>query len=220
MMDGEGQSDRPVVPTKSPNNAGRPVAEGMQGRDPAKENPSRQTVPRAQHRDGARSALERVRGVAERDNQVRFTTLLHHVYNCEHLNAAYYALKRDAAAWVDGETWGRYGEALEAHLADLSGRLKDGAYRARPVKRVYIPKADGRQPGIHTLEDKVVQRARADERLLLNCLSGGEVYEDDLLLVRRGADGIADGLEDLRRPSPQLLYPVACKSGVRCDDVM
>ncbi len=108
-------------------------------------------------------------------NTVRFTTLLHHVYNVEHLNAAYSALKRDAAAGVDGETWGHYGEALEAHLADLTGRLQRGAYRAKPVRRVYIPKADGRlRPlGIPTLEDKLVQRTTVD---VLNA-----IYEADFL---------------------------------------
>jgi RNA-directed DNA polymerase len=163
-MNGQGQSDRPVVPTKSPNNAERSAAEGMEGRGLAKGNPHQQNAPRAQHRDGARSALERVREVAERDKTMRFTTLLHHVYNVERLRAAYYALKRDAAPGIDGETWEHYGEALAANLADLSGRLKRRADRAKPVKRAYIPKADGRpRPlGIPTLEDKVVQRATAD----------------------------------------------------------
>jgi len=174
-MNGQGQSDRPVVPAKSPNNADPSAAEGMEGRGLAKGNPSQQNAPRAQDRDGTRSALERVREVAERDKTVRFTTLLHHVYNVDHLRAAYFALKRDAAAGVDGETWGHYGEALEAHLADLSGRLKRGAYRAKPVRRVYIPKADGRpRPlGIPTLEDKIVQRTTVE---VLNA-----VYETDFL---------------------------------------
>ncbi len=174
-MNGQGQSDRPVVPTKFPNNAGRPAAEGMEGRGLAKGNPSQQNVPRAQDRAGARSALERVREVAERDKTVRFTTLLHHVYNVEHLRAAYYALKRDAAPGIDGQTWEHYGEALEENLADLSERLKRGAYRAKPVKRAYIPKADGRlRPlGIPTLEDKVVQRATVE---VLNA-----IYEADFL---------------------------------------
>ena len=88
---------------------------------------------------GALSALERVRRAAERDKQVRFTALLHHVYNVEHLRAAYDALKRGAAPGIDGETWEHYGQALEANLADLAGRLKRGAYRAKPVKRTYIP---------------------------------------------------------------------------------
>ena len=144
MMNGPGQSDRPVVLAKFPNNVGRPAAEGMEGRGLAKGNPSQQNTPRTLSRDGVRSALERVREAAERDKTVRFTALLHHVYNVEHLNAAYFALKRGAAAGVDGETWEHYGQALGENLADLSGRLKRGAYRAKPVKRAYIPKADGR----------------------------------------------------------------------------
>ncbi|MBI5442549.1 MAG: sigma 54-interacting transcriptional regulator [Deltaproteobacteria bacterium] len=76
---------------------------------------------------------------------MRFTALLHHIYNCEALRAAYLSLKREAAPGVDGETWRHYGEALEANLQDLSERLKRGAYRAKPVRRVFIPKADGRQ---------------------------------------------------------------------------
>jgi RNA-directed DNA polymerase len=116
----------------------------MEGRGLAKGNPRQHTAPRAQDRVGALSALERVRQVAERDKQVRFTTLLHHVYNVDHLRAAYFALKRDAAPGIDGETWQLYGEALEENLRDLSGRLARGAYRAKPVKRAYIPKADGR----------------------------------------------------------------------------
>jgi RNA-directed DNA polymerase len=175
MMHDHGQSDSPVVPTKSPNNAGEPEAEGMEGRGLAKGNPSQQTALRAQDREGARSALARVRQVAERDKVVRFTTLLHHVYNVEHLRRAYYALKREAAPGIDGETWQHYGEALEENLQDLSGRLARGAYRAKPVKRRYIAKADGRpRPlGIPTLEDKLVQRTTVE---VLNT-----IYETDFL---------------------------------------
>src|SRR5574341_2329308 len=175
MMDGHGRSDRSVVPTKSPNNAGGSAAEEMEGRGLAKGNPRQQHAPRTPSRDGAPSALDRVRRAAERDKQVRFTALLHHVYNVEHLRAAYYALKRGAAPGIDGETWQHYGQALEENLADLSGRLKRGAYRAKPVKRTYIPKADGRQRplGIPTLEDKLVQRATVE---VLNA-----IYETDFL---------------------------------------
>jgi len=174
-MNGQGQSDRPVVPAKFPNNAGRPAAEGMEGRGLAKGNPRQQNAPRTPSRDGALSALERVRGAAERDKRLRFTALLHHVYNVEHLRAAYHALKRDAAPGIDGETWEHYGQALEENLVDLSERLKRRAYRAKPVKRTYIPKADGRQRplGIPTLEDKLVQRATAE---VLNA-----IYETDFL---------------------------------------
>jgi RNA-directed DNA polymerase len=175
MMHGHGQSDSPVVPAKLPNKAGNPAAEAMEGRGLAKGNPRRQIAPRAQDRVGAPSALERVRQVAERDKQVRFTTLLHHVYNVDHLRAAYFALTRDAAPGIDGETWRHYGQALEENLADLSGRLTRGAYRAKPVKRTYIPKADGRlRPlGIPTLEDRIVQRTTAE---VLHA-----IYETDFL---------------------------------------
>jgi len=174
-MNGPGQSDPPVVPTRSPNNAGRPAAEGMEGRGVAKGNPGQQNALRTPSRESAPSALERVRGAAERDKQVRFTALLHHVYHVDHLRAAYYALKRDAAPGIDGETWEHYGAALEDNLADLSERLKRRAYRAKPVKRAYIPKADGRQRplGIPTLEDKIVQRATVE---VLNA-----IYETDFL---------------------------------------
>jgi len=148
----------------------------MEGRGLTKGNPNQQNALRAQNRDaGARSALERVREVAERDKTVRFTTLLHHIYDVEHLRAAYHAVKRDAAPGIDGETWQHYGEVLEANLADLSGRLARGAYRAKPVRRTYIPKADGRQRplGIPTLEDKVVQRTTGE---VLNA-----IYETDFL---------------------------------------
>src|SRR5437870_4262823 len=150
-------------------------ADAVEVRGLAKGNPNQQHAPRAQHRDGALSALERVRQAAERDKKVRFTALLHHVYNIEHLRVAYHALKRDAAPGIDGETWEHYGQALEANLADLSGRLKRRAYRAKPVKRTYIPKADGRQRplGIPTLEDKLVQRTTVE---VLNA-----IYEADFL---------------------------------------
>jgi RNA-directed DNA polymerase len=174
-MHDHGQSDRPVVPAKSPNKPGPLGAEGMEGSGLAKGNPSQQNAPRTLSRAGALSALARVRQAAERDKQMRFTALLHHVYHVEHLRAAYYALKRDAAPGIDGETWRHYGQALEGNLADLSDRLKRGAYRAKPVQRAYIAKADGRQRplGIPTLEDKVVQRATVD------ALSA--IYEVDFL---------------------------------------
>jgi group II intron reverse transcriptase/maturase len=91
------------------------------------------------------------------------------------LRMAYFALKKEAAPGVDGETWRRYGEKLEANLQDLSERLKQGAYRAKPVRRVYVPKADGRQRplGVTALEDKIVQRAAVE---VLNA-----IYETDFL---------------------------------------
>ena len=174
-MNEHGKSDRPVVPMKSPNNAGQPVAEEAEGSGLAKGNLRQQNAPRTPSRDGAPSALELVRQAARGDRTWRFTALLHHVYDPDALRAAYLELKRDAAPGVDGETWRHYGEALEVNLQTLSERLKRGAYRAKPVRRVYISKEDGRQRplGVPALEDKIVQRATVE---MLNA-----IYETDFL---------------------------------------
>ncbi len=174
-MNDQGKSDRPVVPMKSPNNTGQPVAEEAEGSGLAKGNLRQQHAPRTPSRDGAPSALERVRQAARRERKTQFTALLHHVDDPDALRAAYLGLKRDAAPGVDGETWRHYGEALEVPLRDLSERLTRGAYRAKPVRRVYISKEDGRQRplGVPALEDKLVQRATVE---VLNA-----IYETDFL---------------------------------------
>jgi RNA-directed DNA polymerase len=175
MMNDSRKSDSPVLPGKSPNEAGRPAEEAAEGRGLTKGNSRQQYASRTQRRVDAPSALERVRQVARRDKKVRFTALLHHVYDVARLRTAFLALKKDAAPGVDGETWRHYEQALETNLQDLSERLKRGAYRAKPVRRAYIPKADGRQRplGVPVLEDKVVQRATVD---VLNA-----IYETDFL---------------------------------------
>jgi group II intron reverse transcriptase/maturase len=129
-------------------------------REPAKGNTASKTHPGHSAGSDALSALERVREVARRDKQARFTTLLHHV-SLGRLRAAYWAIRPQAAPGVDGVMWADYGQNLEINLQDLHVRVQSGRYRAKPSRRVYIPKADGRQRplGIATLEDKVVQRA-------------------------------------------------------------
>ena len=163
-MNEHGKSDSPVVPMKPANKAGQPAAEEAEGRGLAKGNLVQQNAPRTQSRQGAPSALERVRLAAASDRKMRFTALLHHVYALETLRAAYRSLKREAAAGVDGETWRHYGERLAENLRELADRLKRGAYRAKPVRRVYIAKADGRMRplGVTALEDKIVQRATVE----------------------------------------------------------
>jgi group II intron reverse transcriptase/maturase len=175
MMYGQGKSDRSAVPAKSPNKAGQPVAEAVEGRGLAKGNLPEQNALRTLSRESVRSALERVRQAAKKDRTKRFTALLHHVYSLDTLRVAYFSLKKEAAPGVDGETWRHYGKALEEHLQDLSERLKRGAYRARPVRRVYIAKDSGGQRplGVTALEDKIVQRAAVE---VLNA-----IYETDFL---------------------------------------
>jgi len=184
-MNSGGKSDGPIVPKKLANNGGgnrfgdsHPAtlsAERAEGRGPAKGNSLQGTGDRAQDRVAPQAALERIRQAARRDKRLRLTTLWHHVYDVARLRESFYAIKRKAAPGVDGQTWEAYERDLEANLRDLSSRLKRGAYRARPVKRVWIPKADGRQRpiGIPTLEDKIVQRSAA---VVL-----GAVYEQDFL---------------------------------------
>lgn len=175
MMHEGGKSDSPIVPGKPPNKAAEAAAEVVEGRGLAKGSLPKRNASRTLSRIDVQSALGRVRQAARREGKQRFTALLHHVYDVERLRAAYGALRREAAAGVDGETWRHYGEALEENLQDLSGRLKRGAYRAKPVRRVYIPKADGRQRplGVPALEDKIVQRAVVE---VLNA-----IYETDFL---------------------------------------
>jgi group II intron reverse transcriptase/maturase len=141
--------------------------------------------------DGLPNALERIRHAACRDKRLRFTTLWHHVYNIGHLRKGYFSLKRDAAPGVDGETWRHYGENLEENLRDLSGRLKRGAYRAKPVKRAFVPKPDGRQRplGVTALEDKIVQRTMVE---VLNA-----IYEADFV-------GFSYGFRSGRSPHDAL----------------
>ncbi len=176
-MNGHGKSDRPIVPRKLPNEGGgAPLfEEGVEGRGRAKGNPVRLTRVRTQGRESLQHALERIRQAADRDREAQFTALWHHVYNVDRLREAFFGLKRESAPGVDAVTWKQYAEDLEENLKDLSARLKRGAYRAKPVRRVYIPKRDGRQReiGVTALEDKIVQRATVE---VLNA-----VYEVDFL---------------------------------------
>lgn len=181
-MYGDGKSDRPVVPVKLPNKEpGTPgTAEAVEGRGLAKGNPGESHRVRAQVRGFLQQALERVREVATRKKEEKFATLWHHVYNVDRLRKAYKGLKRTSAPGMDGMTWQSYETDLEENLPDLSGRLKQGSYHAKPVQRVFIPKPDGKQRpvGMPVLEDKIVQRATAE---VLNA-----VYEADFLFFSYG----------------------------------
>jgi len=168
------KSDGLVVPVKLANNAQGGAAESVEGSGPAKGNTTSET--RSGHGAGqsALSKLDRVRRVAATDKEARFTALLHHV-DVDRLRAAYLALRPKAAPGVDGVTWVDYGSDLEENLRDLHARVHRGAYRARPSRRVFISKPDGRlRPlGIAVLEDKILQRAVVE---VLNA-----IYETDFL---------------------------------------
>ena len=174
MMHGREKSDGRVLPVKLPNNAQGGAAEAVEGRRSAKGNTAGETRPGLRAGQGAPSELGRVRRVAATDKEARFTALLHHV-DVDRLRWAYFALRPKAAPGVDGVTWEDYGQDLEENLRDLHARVHRGAYRARPSRRVYIPKPDGRQRplGVAALEDKILQRALVE---VLNA-----IYETDFL---------------------------------------
>jgi group II intron reverse transcriptase/maturase len=168
------KSDGPVVPEKLSNNAQGGAAEAVEGSGPAEGNTASETRSGPSAGQSALSGLDRVRRVARTDREARFTALLHHV-DVDRLRASYWALEPKAAPGVDGVTWEDYGEDLEKNLRDLHARVHRGAYRARPSRRVFIPKPDGRQRplGVAALEDKILQRAVVE---VLNT-----IYEADFL---------------------------------------
>ena len=174
QMHGGGESYSGVVPAKQPNGGRGGPQEAAEGRPLTKENMEEPNSYRTPSRASETSGLDRVRQAARKDKGVRFTALLHHV-NIDRLRSSYHSLKKRAAAGVDGVTWAEYGEDLESRLADLHGRIHRGAYRAKPSRRVWIPKADGRQRplGIAALEDKIVQHAVGT---VLN-----QIWEEDFL---------------------------------------
>jgi RNA-directed DNA polymerase len=174
-MDSVRKSDEPIVPMKQPNKTARAVAEAVEGRGEAEGNAAKRNVDRTQCRSSpTHNELDRVRSRAKKDKEAKFTALLHHI-TVERLRMAFRQLKRNAAPGVDGVTWEQYGERLEENVRELHARLHRGAYRAKPSRRTYIPKADGRQRplGIAALEDKLVQRVVVE---VMNA-----IYEEDFL---------------------------------------
>jgi hypothetical protein len=168
------ESDRGVVPKNRPNNPAPAGAESEEGRPRIKENASPTHTPPTQSGERVSQGLAGVRQAARKRKKEKFTALLHHVTEAL-LCDSFYLLKREAATGVDGVTWKEYETGLAERLRDLHGRVHRGAYRAQPSRRVYIPKADGRQRpiGIAALEDKIVQGAVV---MILN-----QIYEEDFL---------------------------------------
>ena len=179
MMHGRGESEAAIVAMKLANEAERSVEEPGEPRAATKGNARQQHMRRTQGRASVPPGLERIRKVARERKKEKFTALLHHV-DTELLEEAFFELKENAAAGVDGLTWRDYQVNLARKLEDLHSRIHRGAYRARPSRRVYIPKPDGGQRplAVAALEDKIVQRAVA---AVLNA-----IYEEDFLGISYG----------------------------------
>lgn len=194
-MNANGESDGPIVPLSPANKGGtEPLAESAEGRGTARRNTDQLNLDRTQRPENRRSrGLLGVREAAHEDRSLVFTALLHHL-GPELLTSSFFDLKKQAAAGVDGVTWHEYRQDLEERIHDLHGRIHRGAYRAKPSRRTYINKADGRKRplGIPALEDKIVQQAL---RTVLEC-----IYEEDFLgfsygfRPRRGTHQALDAL--------------------------
>jgi group II intron reverse transcriptase/maturase len=154
------KSDCAAVPVNQPNKEGQPSAEVGEERAQTRENIVQSHMHPTQNGKRMSQGLDGVRKVARERKQERFTALLHHL-NVDLLRDSFYALQRKASPGIDGVTWQEYETGLEDRLVDLHSRVHRGAYRAKPSRRVFIPKADGRQRplGIAALEDKIVQQA-------------------------------------------------------------
>ena len=142
------ESDGLVVPSKRANNADearpRAAAESVEGRGPAKGNEERSPTDRPQRRKHPSWGLLGVRLAAEKDRQLRFTALMHHL-TLELLTSSDFDLKKSAAPGIDGVTWREYAPDFVTRLQVLHDRLHKGTYRVQPSKRQWIAKADGRQ---------------------------------------------------------------------------
>ena len=152
------ESDSGIVPMNHSNQGERRLAESEEGRLLIEENTHQSSTHPTQSGARVSQGLAGVRRVAREGKETKFTALIHHL-TVDLLRESFYALKRKAAPGVDGVTWQEYEAGLEGRLLDLHGRVHRGAYRARPSRRVFIPKPDGRQRplGVAALEDKVVQ---------------------------------------------------------------
>jgi RNA-directed DNA polymerase len=118
--------------------------------------------------------IDRIAELAKQDPKRQFYSIAHLITG-EKLHEAFRSLRKEASAGIDGVTYEQYETNVEENIRQLHQRLKEGKYRARPLRRVYIPKEDGKQRpiSIPALEDKIVQKVAVN---LLNA-----IYEQDFL---------------------------------------
>jgi RNA-directed DNA polymerase len=148
----------------------------------------------------------RIAELAKEDRTRKFSSIAH-LLTMEALHEAFKDLRKDASAGMDRVTYTEYATGVQENLQQLHDRLKSGKYRAQPLRRIYIPKEDGRQRPISmpSLEDKIVQKAAVD---LLNA-----IYEQDFLDCSWGfrpGRGPQDALDEVgrvicRRPISTIL---------------
>lgn len=153
------ESDAVILPKKPAKTRVTPV-ESVEGRAAAKGKSAARNALPAQDGMGALTSLQRIGKRAKQKPKEKWTNLLSHI-QVPLLKEAYLRLRKDAATGVDEVTWSEYGERLDERLKDLQDRIHRGSYHPQPVRRVHIPKGDGktRPLGLLVLEDKVAQQA-------------------------------------------------------------
>ena len=139
--------------------------------------------------------LSRLTELAKEDSGRKFFSIAHHL-TPEKLYEAFKSLRKDASAGADGVTYREYEKQAWESIQKLHERLKDGTYRAQPLRRIYIEKEDGRKRpiSIPSLEDKILQRATVT---LMNA-----IYEQDFLDCSYGfrpGRGAQDALDEVGR---------------------
>src|SRR5467141_1869852 len=118
--------------------------------------------------------IDRISELAREDPKRQFFSIAH-LITPEALYAAFRGLRKKASAGVDGVTYQKYEKDAARNIRQLHERLKEGKYRAQPLRRIYIPKENGKERpiSIPSLEDKIVQKATGE---VLNA-----IYEQDFL---------------------------------------
>ena len=153
------KSDEVVVPEKSAKTRVTPV-ESMEGRTEAEGKSAARNASSTQREQDAPTSLQRIGERAKQKPKEKWTNLLSHI-RVPLLKEAYQSLRKDAATGVDEVSWHDYGKRLDERLIELENQVHRGSYHPQPVRRVLIPKGDGktRPLGIPSLEDKIVQQA-------------------------------------------------------------
>lgn len=147
MMNKAGESDSPIVPTKQANEARKLVEEFVEERGLTKGNAIQQNTYRTQGRNSTvPNELGRIRQIAKRSKDIKFTALFHHI-NQSRLRAAFFNIKKNAAPGIDGKIWRDYETNLEVNIKVLHQKVQQGGYHAKPSRRVYIPKSNGKKKG-------------------------------------------------------------------------
>jgi RNA-directed DNA polymerase len=172
------ESDAGIVPKKSMKTWVTPV-ESMEGRAAAKGKSAARNASPTQCGQDALTFLQRIGARAKRKPKEQWTNLFSHI-RVPLLKEAYRRLRKNAAPGVDEVTWAEYGERLDERLLDLQDRIHRGSYHPQPVRRVLIPKGDGktRPLGLVALEDKIAQQAA---RMMLD-----PIYEAEFIGLSYG----------------------------------